>query len=510
MKELRNTFLRGNVEHRLKDIPDNFVDTVVTSPPYWNLRDYGTANWTGGDKNCDHFRVNKNNNPDFTIQTRAKVDTGVGDAIFKDICGKCGAKRVDDQIGLEPTPELYVQRMVAVFREIWRVLKPTGTVWLNLGDSYCSQGGPQVEQTVRGNKNYVNSGQSGSNGVGTSRIPTQGLKPKDLVGIPWMVAFALRADGWYLRSEIIWYKRNPMPESCKDRPTKSHEQIFLLAKKPDYFYDFYSILEPAQYDNRKDTKFKGGVKYSGELITPEGVNPQSFLERGHERWPNKIRGFKTKDQIEDNQHNGSDIEIGYGLNGNGFKGHSGNLDANGNSLTHMMDDIPARNKRTVWDVTTRPFKDAHFATFPEKLIEPCIKAGASEHGCCELCGKPWERILKPSERYAKYLGKSWTDHDNELDTVNDLSQQLRGNNRHHQQAHHDGQDCMEYESKGWQPTCTCNAGVVPSVVLDPFSGAGTTALVSRKLGRDFIAIELSEKYIAMSEKRLHNELGIFV
>ena len=250
-------------------IPDNSGDCVVTSPPYWGLRDYGTG---------------------------------------------------DAQIGLEKSMEGYCSTMVQVFREVWRVLKPTGTVWLNLGDSYSSQGGGQVEQTVRTSDDYVNAGQMGSSGIGTSRKPVSGLKPKDLVGIPWRVAFALQADGWYLRSDIIWSKPNPMPESVSDRPTKAHEYIFLLTKSPRYYYDADAIREQAV-----------GERWGGHK--PMNLN-------------------NTKDT------------------NNVFNG-----------LTRERDMMPPhRNKRSVWLITTKPYADAHFATFPEDLIEPCILAGSPEGG----------------------------------------------------------------------------------------------------------------------------------
>ena len=200
-----------------------------------------------------------------------------------------------------------------------------------------------------------------------------GLKEKDLIGIPWRVAFALQADGWYLRSDIIWHKPNPMPESVKDRPTKSHEYLFLLSKSERYYYDYESILEVATgFDGRKDTMFKGSEKYKD--------SGQTFAADGHERWSNKIRGFKTKDQLSDNQHHGQDIK-NYGISGSGFKGHSGNYDTNGNLLSHQLEDgIPARNKRSVWSVPTKPYKGAHFETFPQDLIIDCIKAGSKPGG----------------------------------------------------------------------------------------------------------------------------------
>lgn len=356
----------------LKTLPDNSINCCVTSPPYFGLRDYGTAKWEGGDPDCKHFRNEKNNNSN-TVQKI--VDGGISDAIYKKICNKCGAVRIDDQIGLEKTPDEYVEKIVQVFQEVKRVLKPEGTLWLNLGDSYNGSGGLKEGQPKYPGRNVTK------------------LKPKDLIGIPWMVAFALRNDGWYLRQDIIWGKLNPMPESVTDRCTKAHEYIFLLSKAQKYYYDYKSILEPAAYDGRKDTVYKGGEK-----------DVSCFK---HERWKNKITP---------------------GSGGTGFKGHSGNYGPDGELLCHDIDGIPARNKRSVWTVSTKPYKEAHFATFPEKLIVDSIKAGCPEGG----------------------------------------------------------------------------------IVLDPFMGAGTTALVARKLNRNFIGFELNQKYIDMANKRLYDELGMFL
>lgn len=244
------------------------VQMCVTSPPYYGLRDYGH----------------------------------------------------EGQIGLEQTPEEYISAMVEVFRCVRDVLADDGTLWLNIGDSYASQAGRQVEQTVRGNKNYVNSGQIGATGIGTSRKPPSGYKPKDLIGIPWMLAFALRADGWYLRQDIIWNKPNPMPESVRDRCTKAHEYIFLLSKSERYFFDSEAMKEPAQN--------------AGKRIT---LGNKSF----------------SKGQA-----------VG------------ANVNASGNGLADFYGVPESRNKRSVWTVATKPYKGAHFATFPIDLIEPCILAGS--------------------------------------------------------------------------------------------------------------------------------------
>jgi len=328
-------------------IKDESVDCVVTSPPYWGLRDYGLE---------------------------------------------------EQGIGLEPTPEAFCANMVEVFREVWRVLKPTGTVWMNLGDSYSGGGGAHKPE-------HANPGLSKSaerNGVPTSeRVVMSGLKPKDLVGIPWRVAFALQSDGWYLRSDIIWSKPNPMPESVTDRPTKAHEYIFLLTKSPKYYYDADAIREP-------------------------------------------------------------------GLDG-----------------TH--------NKRSVWEIATQPYPEAHFATFPEDLVEPCILAGSSEKGVCAQCGKPWERMVELTEEYAALLdsGKAWRTNEGKPDAYTN-----RQPKKHPQNAP------PKHNTIGWQPTCTCNADVVPATVLDPFAGSGTTLAVAQKFGRKSVGVDLNRDYLRLASNRL--------
>ena len=231
-----------NADARQIPLADGSVNCIVTSPPYYGLRDYGTARWEGGDPNCDH-------NPqrhDGGWRADRTLPLGRG-GVYREVCAKCGAIRIASQIGLEQTPQEYVDNIVQVFRECWRILRDDGTVWLNLGDSYSSyKDCKSVPDTLRvGGKsesaNMIEKGKSVTRN--TRAMKSVGLKDKDLIGIPWMVAFALRADGWYLRQDIIWHKPNPMPESVKDRCTKAHEYIFLLTKSPKYYYDYEAVKE---------------------------------------------------------------------------------------------------------------------------------------------------------------------------------------------------------------------------------------------------------------------------
>ncbi len=325
--------LTGHVLTMLRTLPAESVQCVVTSPPYWGLRSYGSAAqiW-GGDPGHRHAfssatfrrgpagkqgstsaRIGRSN---VKAQEQAQQSQG-------SFC-ECGAWRGD--LGLEPTPELYAQHIVEIFREVRRVLRNDGTLWLNLGDCYATGGGKVGDCPGGGAQGARYRGDHGpdpkSVAIGPqtqpNRMPINGLKPKDLVGIPWRIAFALQGDGWWLRSDIIWHKPNPMPESVTDRPTKSHEYLFLLTKNARYSYDSDAVKEPGVY--------------------PAGVVVTGSLARFG-------RGEKF---IAANAHRGKTTPITTGT----------------------------RNRRSVWTVCTKPYKGAHFATFPPALVEPCILAGS--------------------------------------------------------------------------------------------------------------------------------------
>jgi DNA modification methylase len=412
-----NKLYRGDCLKILRRLPDESVQCCVTSPPYWGLRDYGTAKWQGGNAECDHSPR--------AHQSTAKSN---GTDALRDkpgqIC-KCGARRIDQQLGLESTPEAYIARMVEVFGEVRRVLRDDGTLWLNIGDTFNSS--PSNQQGRKGTSSGLISSKYASDGMagnGRQHRDVPGLKSKDLVGIPWRLAFALQADGWYLRSDIIWHKPNPMPESVTDRPTKAHEYVFLLTKSARYFWDAEAVRESGTGRSTGNKNVKGAGEPGFEIR-------DGFLKVADVEW------------------------------------HT-------------------RNIRSVWQITPKPFRGAHFATFPPALVERCVKAGTSERGCCPHCGKAWERVTKHSPMI------------------------LRRSERTHSMGRTRSSGTMleppRSKTLGFRPACDCPAAApVPCVVLDPFIGSGTTAAVAKALGRDCVGIDLNPKYLTMARARIKAE-----
>jgi DNA modification methylase len=236
--------IQGDCREILKTFAPESVQMVCTSPPYWGLRDYGTAIWEGEQAQCDHLE------PQGGPSIKQESSNGTRNIQYRGQCPKCGARRIDSQLGLEPTPEEYVANMIGVFREVARVLRNDGVLFLNLGDSYAGYHGNKNADYDRASSNkngYFENQRSSTVGISS-------LKPKDLCGIPWRVAFALQADGWYLRSDIIWHKPNPMPESVTDRPTKAHEYLFLLAKQERYYYNAAAIAEHCSNDGFRNKR----------------------------------------------------------------------------------------------------------------------------------------------------------------------------------------------------------------------------------------------------------------
>ncbi len=383
----RNEIVCSDVTAFLQSLPDESLHCIVTSPPYYGLRDYNT----------------------------------------------------EGQIGLEETPDKFIARLVSVFREARRVLRKDGTCWVNMGDSYMNSG---VRQTGRNDENPNDIARRFEK-YGTGRVKALSdnnprlniqiksrLKPKDLMMMPHRLAIALQADGWWVRSDIVWHKPNPMPESCTDRPTKSHEYVFLLTKSAKYAYDADAIREPH--------KTKVGA----------------MRDRSKEQYNDSYTGGRFS----------SGERTMYGDTG--------------------------RNKRSVWSIPTESFPDAHFATFPQALVEPCILAGCPLEVCGE-CGNPVVRVSTVS---GGTIGKAWHDHSNDIEV---------GQSQRHHLPFGKGSDYKRITT-GFKPTCDCNAPTKPGVVLDPFMGSGTVAIVARRLGRDYTGCDLNQIYVDMANERLNN------
>jgi DNA modification methylase len=570
----------GDVRYMLKEIPDESIHCVVTSPPFFGLRDYGTAKWDGGEPGCAHVERNARNDG-------SHADMGA--KLFRGTCPLCGARRVDSQIGLEPTPDAYVAELVGVFREVRRVLRKDGTCWLNLGSSYASggrnanqsrplahvpaygsdgitlddlcepdsaysgqrdarpDGSPNRHDRNSGNdrpleqrasqplpighdtehpdsveafppvspldvphSNIVSSPDCVPDAVGrratASELPSMSptyadvaprfahssactdgtatrsgpsvdrksgkassdsacgnpncsgcgicwaylaipflrIKPKDEINIPHLVALALQADGWYLRQTICWSKPNPMPESVTDRCTKAHEYIFLLTKAERYYFDQDAIREEHK---------------------PESI------ERASRPWNGDgQRGYPGQAQLRDR---------GEALN---------TCHANG------------RNKRSVWTVATQPYSEAHFATFPPALIEPCILAGCPAKACAK-CGAPWVREVERETTFQGGSGKAGR-------TAEDANASGKWAGKQYGTNIKLG-PVVSTTTLGFSPSCSCDAGTVPGTVLDCFGGAGTTGLVADRLQRNAILVELNPQYAAMARRRITDDGGMF-
>lgn len=461
MDEMMNTIwtngivdlYQGDCREVLQSLPAQSVHCVVTSPPYWGLRDYGVG---------------------------------------------------EMEIGLESTPELYVEHLVDVFREVWRVLRDDGTLWLNLGDSYYNYRPGYQAQTKQSLAKHDGAivEYSGKRG-----LKQNGLKEKDLVGIPWRVAFALQADGWYLRSDIIWQKPNPMPESVTDRPTKAHEYLFLLTKSATYYYDADAIREP-------DSGIKGGRQRSaanGTFLYADKDYKTRSVGQGHDGLHKSNSAGRNKRTVWTIATQPMGYEFCLGCNmtytgteyrklsagsshrcttdlgeadkcgGTQWKGlENGRLVCLACEVEYSksaVDKMPSAarcrrcNRDDAWG--------SHFATFPEKLVEPCILTGTSVGGVCPKCGAPYERIV---EREPMVIKRS-------------CRREEMG-----KQGQTQSSGTMVSPAKattqGWRKTCKhLFPEPVPSTVLDPFIGSGTTAVVAQRLGRRCIGIDASETYL---------------
>lgn len=397
--------LLGDARERLADLADGSAQCIVTSPPFWGLRDYGHG----------------------------------------------------DQIGAEDSPGQWVDALVETLRGARRVLREDGVMWLEVGDTYNNRAVSRTS-SHQGGLGFTNEGIETSwadhtkNGSTRMSIVDGDLKEKDLIGAPWMLAFALRADGWYLRSDTIWARPNPMPESVLDRPTKAHSYVFLLTKSARYYYDADAIREA----------------HTGWVQLEDGT------------WKNLNGGPAIGNRAAVGRPDSPEL--------------SGNM-APGKEITPH----PAgRNARSVWSIPTEATPFAHFATMPQALAERSIKAGTSEHGCCAECGAPWVRLVERADAPAEQTAR-------QANLTKIQVERTGGTSSGGQASTTFGLSSAEMprrETIGWAPSCTHDAAVVPCTVLDPFMGSGTTALVARRLGRHSLGVELNAEYVAIAADRL--------
>ncbi len=440
------------------ELSDGSVQCVVTSPPFWGLRKYSGNQeliW-GGDRDCQH---------DFSIETLPRRNRGTLDIVDPNskqatnfssaydatpmkACSLCSAWK--GAYGLESTPEMYIEHTIEILREIRRVLRKDGVVFWDIGDSYASNG-IYIGKYKETHPEHIDFHTKHSGRYPQKQKGYRGgsIKAKDLCLIPFKVAIAAQEDGWWVRSVIIWSKSNPMPESVTDRPTESHEYILMLTKNKNYYWDADAVRSPLAYG-----------AYSSRASAFNNPNVRK------DNSGTQTAGITTTQQ-----------DAFYA------KVRSG--------------EITGRNIRTVWEFPTQPYPEAHFAVFPEKLPEICIKAATPEVGCCSKCGAPWERVIKvnrpddydPSvvdDRYAVEARKaSGTDGTNR--PLSKMFKDSLGSSR---------------ETTGWQPTCKCNADKVPSLVLDPFAGSGTTLAVAKREGRRAVGYELSGEYCKLAKNRV--------
>jgi DNA modification methylase len=409
---MTTTIYLGDCRAALRQMPAGSVHCVVTSPPYYGLRDYGVE-------------------------------------------GQLGLERVPDCLGWatgEPCGECYVCHLVEVFREVRRVLRDDGTVWLNLGDSYAGGGNGGGGSFA---KDGIKAAKPGSDKNVPSRSGARGavgkLKRKDLMLMPHRVALALQADGWWVRSDIVWAKGNALPESVIDRPARAHEYVFLLAQSRYYFYDHVAVKQPAADSSQA---LLAGPKDEAASPPPR----DNFRRAGSKRaavLPGQRVGSHRPDRAD--------------------------TAATG-----------TRNARSVWTIATQPFPDAHFAVFPEALVEPCVLAGTPAGGCCPACGAPYRRVVSEPQPAA---GRG------------NVERKVATEGERSRLNTHLGSSVpwspTVAPTRGWEPTCQHEAGpTVAAVVLDVFGGSGTLALVAERLGRDAVLCELNPEYVALAARRI--------
>jgi DNA modification methylase len=434
--------LEGHVLAKLRELPDNIVQCVTTSPPYYGLRSYETESqlWHGN-RDCEHqwevrpprrLRTDKDVKNPTTIQNANKGSNHNLNPTKE--CSLCGGWF--GELGHEPTPDMFIENLLDIFDEVKRVLRDDGVCYINIADSYVGGGNKRGGDAPLFNKQASNRGATGQCTEFQPNLEGTIYKPKDLYLVPQRLAIGLQERGWWIRNEIIWHKVNCMPESMHDRCTRSHEQIWMISKSPHYYYDQDAIREP---------------------------HAEVSLERVQ-------KPFRLTEQVE---------------------GRAVNTD--GSESMERFCHPAGANRRTVWSLSTNQFKGKHYAGYPLDLPKICIMAATSEKGACVNCGSPYQRITEYEsiERY-------------ELDPSDPRYRPSRYESKYEDIKGEDGTG-MRYtvvKQLGWQPSCKCGSDKTrPCIVLDPFNGTGSTGIVALQNGRNYIGIELKPEYIKMTQER---------
>ncbi len=546
-----NQIICGDALAALKSFPRSSIDMCMTSPPYWSLRDYGIEQIFGGGKGCEHewedktiIRRTPGDIPGKTskIAKNRPNDTVNRPDIKQNICLKCHAWK--GQIGLEPTPELYIEHMTEIFNEVKRVLKKEGTLWLNIGDTYSTHTGKRSGQFGKEIKEGFDDIYS------KNRILP--LQEKCLCMIPERLAWSLIQNGWILRNKIIWYKPNAMPSSVRDRFSNRWEYIFMFSKSKKYYFDLDAVREPhtesgiermkypvsdcrgasgkSSWCRTKDNPKKAILEYN-----PLGKNPGDVFqfskyddlegEKKYRQGLHKLRGngiiekrnlprqkdfvnklrenFTVEEIIKKTNLPKSQIEHWFRYDESGFSYPLAkdwallktNLFPELIEIYYESDSIfksgVGKNPGDVFEINTQPFPETHFAVFPEKLCIKPIKAGCPEE-VCKKCGKARERIIEREVKFASGSGKAGNPpkgkHENSVQSKSG-SYDIRMGPQ------------VSTQTIGWT-SCDCNAGFEGGIVLDPFCGAGTALLVAKEMRRRFVGIDVKQEYCDMAEKRL--------
>lgn len=433
--------IQGDALSELRSMPTASIQMVCTSPPYWNLRDYSTGTWEGGDTACDHVEGTCRRDEGKKTWDGGECHGGI--KYYRDQCRKCGARRIDQGIGLESTLEEYLANMVAVFCEVKRVLRDDGTAWVNMGDK-------------------------------RNNTCTEWL------GMPHELRKALQGDGWFFADEIVWHKPNPMPEATLKRTTRSYEYVFLMTKRWGYYYDADAVRERRQ----------GSTHSRGNKRRP----PIESAGIGHKDW--------SRYMTADEQLTSRNLRSVWTIPTEAFPGAFCTACKRyyGKGTARLRTHVNEKGKENPicscgrWNTWL-----SHFATFPRRLVTPCIKAGTSERGCCPECGAGWKRVVE-RDRQPTRPGR-----DNKQDETGLANRDA-------------GRHVTETRTIGWQPGCKCGGEMrddgkwhgqpykplAPCTVLDPFCGSGTVGVVATQLGCRFIGVELNPDYAEMARRRIEN------